>query len=214
MTTLIFVRHGQSQSNLEQRFTGQGDTLLTPLGERQAENTARFLKDYPIRAVYASDLTRAMQTALPTAQMHGLSVTPDPALREVFAGRWEGKYYDDLLRDFPESYSRWLNDLGNACPDGGERVTELARRVYLEVDRLLELHRGQCIALFSHATPARLMGCRWFGKRPEEASSVRGCGNASVSVVEYEDDGSFRVLLYDYDDHQGDAATKLPGRLG
>ena len=97
MTTLIFVRHGQSQSNLEKRFTGQGNTELTKLGRMQAERTAAFLKDYPIEAVYASDLNRAMDTARPTAQMHGLEVIPDPMLREVNAGLWEEKPYDELL---------------------------------------------------------------------------------------------------------------------
>lgn len=214
MTTLIFVRHGQSQSNLEKRFTGQGETPLTELGRQQAQNTAQFLKDYPIRAIYASDLSRAMDTAAPTAALHGLQVTPDPALREVFAGAWEGRLYEELMREFPESYGRWLQDLGHAHPDCGESVVDLAARVYAEVDRLLERHRGACIALFSHATPVRMMGCRWFGKQPEEAATVKGCGNASVSVVEYEDDGSFRVLLYGYDGHQGQQATRLPGLLG
>ncbi|MBQ9131903.1 MAG: histidine phosphatase family protein [Clostridia bacterium] len=214
MTTLIFVRHGQSQSNLEKRFTGQGETPLTALGQRQAQNTARFLKDYPIRAVYASDLSRAMDTARPTAELHGLSVIPTPALREVFAGNWEGKHYDELMREFPVTYAQWLQDLGHAWPDHGERVADLAARVYAQVDRLLERHRGSCIALFSHATPARMMGCRWQGVPPEEASSVKGCGNASVSVVEYDDNGSFRVLLYGYDAHQGEHATRLPGLLG
>lgn len=214
MTTLIFVRHGQSQSNLEKRFTGQWNTELTPLGRMQAERTAAFLKDYPIDVIYASDLSRAMDTARPTARMHGLEVIPNPMLREVNAGLWKGRRYDELLERFYESYSCWLNDLGHAHPDGGESVVELAARVYGEVDRLLERHRGQCIAVFSHATPARLMGCRWFGKQPEEAGSMKGCSNASVSVVEYDDQMNAHVVYYGYDQHQGELSTRLPGKLG
>ena len=214
MTTLIFVRHGQSQSNLEKRFTGQGNTELTELGRLQAERTADFLREYPIDAVYASDLHRAMDTAAPTARLHGLEVIPDPMLREVMAGDWEGKYYDDLLMEYPDSFPKWLNDLGHAHPEGGESVVEVAERVYAEVDRLLERHRGGCIALFSHATPARLMGCRWFGYAPEDAARMTGCGNASVSVVEYDDEMTFHVVHYGYDEHQGEFATRLPGKLG
>ena len=213
MTTLIVVRHGQSQSNLEKRFTGQGNTELTPLGRMQAERTAEFLKDYPISTIYASDLHRAMDTAKPTADMHGVEVIPDPALREVCAGQWEGKLYDDLAEEFGESFSKWLNDLGHAHPEGGESAVDVAERVYKEVDRILETHRGQCIALFTHATPTRMLGCRWFGRAPEDAASVRGCGNASVSVVEYDDEGNFRVVHYGYDEHQGELATRLPGKL-
>lgn len=214
MTTLIVVRHGQSQSNLEKRFTGQGNTELTELGRMQAERTAEFLKDYPISVIYASDLNRAMDTARPTAAMHGLEIIPTPMLREVSAGQWEGKTYDQLMEEFEESYSKWLNDLGRAHPEGGESAVEVAERVYKEVDRILEAHCGQCIALFTHATPTRLLGCRWFGYAPEDAAKMTGCGNASVSVVEYDDEGNFRVVHYGYDEHQGELATRLPGKLG
>ncbi len=213
MTTLIFVRHGQSESNLAMRFTGQTDTVLTALGWQQAENTAKFLERYPIKYIYASDLTRVMQTAEPTAKKIGLEIIPDRALREIYAGEWEGKLYSELRAEFPESYRLWLEDIGRARPDGGESVVELSERIYAEVDRLLKKHRGECIALFSHAIPLRLMGCRWFGYAPQDAASVKGCSNASVSVVEYADDGGFRVLHYGYDAHHGENTTALPTGL-
>ncbi len=213
VTTLIFVRHGQSESNLAKVFTGQTDTLLTPLGHKQAENTAQFLKDYPITHIYASDLTRVIQTAEPTARMHGLPIVPDRALREIYAGEWEGKPYSALRESYPESYRVWLEDVGRARPDGGESIVELAARIYAEVDRLVEKHRGECIALFSHAMPARALGCRWFGYAPKDMAQVKGCANASVSVVEYGDDGTFRVIHYGYDAHQGENVTVLPTGL-
>lgn len=161
-TTLIFVRHGQSKSNLAKIFTGHLDTELTPLGIWQAEATAQFLKEYPITQIYASDLTRVIQTAEPTARLHHLPIQKDPALREIYAGDWEGKSYEQLKIQYPESYRTWLEDLGHACPDGGESTVALAARIHAEVERLLNRHRGECIALFSHATPARAMGCQWF----------------------------------------------------
>ena len=74
MTTLIVVRHGQSVSNLQKRFTGQHETDLTELGHLQAENTARFLDDCHIDKIYASDLSRAMETARHTAERKGLLI--------------------------------------------------------------------------------------------------------------------------------------------
>ena len=210
MTTLICVRHGQSESNLAKRFTGQTETVLTPLGHAQAENTARFLHEYPIDVIYSSDLERAMQTAEPTAKDHGLEIIPNRELREIFAGEWEGLLYATLTERFPESYRRWREDVGHAHPDGGESALALGRRVSSEVDRLLAKHQGQCIALFTHATPLRMLACRWFGRPFEDAASVPWCNNASVSVIEYEDDGSFQVLLYGYDEHQGKDSTHFP----
>ena len=213
MTTLIFVRHGQSESNLAKVFTGQGKTKLTPLGRAQAERTAEYLRDFPISRIYASDLDRATETASPTAKFFDLEVVPNAALREICAGEWEGKPYEVLKRDYPNSYRVWLEDLGRAHPEGGESVNELYHRVNCEIERLVALHQGECIALFSHATPARALGCKWFGFEPQDMAKVPWATNASVSIAEYDDDGSFRVIQYGYDAHQGDTATALPKGL-
>ncbi|MBQ3014558.1 MAG: histidine phosphatase family protein [Clostridia bacterium] len=76
MTTLIVVRHGYSEGNREQRFVGHGEVPLTAIGREQAICTAEYLKDYKIDRIYSSDLIRAMQTAIPTAKMHGLPIYP------------------------------------------------------------------------------------------------------------------------------------------
>ncbi len=213
MTTLIFVRHGQSESNLAKIFTGQKETLLTELGHLQAECTAEYLADRRIDRIYSSDLRRVIQTAEPTARRQGLEIIPRAELREIDAGLWEGKLYDDIRAEFPESYGLWLSDIGRSRPDGGESVAELAHRIYAEVDRIVQENHGKCVAIFTHAIPLRTLGCRWQGLPPEEAAKISGCSNASVSVVEYEDDGSFRLVAYGYDRHQGDHATTLPRGL-
>jgi len=210
MTTLIFVRHGQSVSNLEQRFTGQQETELTPLGHKQAEATARFLASYKIDKIYSSDLLRSMQTAEPTARIQRLTVIPDPAFREINAGLWEGKPYSLLRERFGADYEKWITDLGHAHPNGGESTLELAARVYGAVERILQVERGKTVAIFTHATPVRMLACRWFGLLPERASEVPFCHNASVSIVEYEDNGDYRLIRYSYDEHQGENATGLP----
>ena len=209
MTTVIFVRHGQSTANLACLFAGHTDVALTELGCKQAENTAKFLKDYPIRAIYSSDLERSMQTAAPTGKMHCLPVIPDRALREIYAGEWEGRSYDELMEKYAESYTIWRTDCGRAHPEGGESTVELGIRIYREVDRLIEKHKGECFAIFTHATPIRLMRAKWEGYPPEELKNVEFCANASVSVVEYDDNGNVNVLLYGYDEHQGDIATRF-----
>lgn len=209
MTTLIFVRHGQSEANLERVFAGHTDIPLTELGRRQAECTAEFLRSYPIERIYASDLIRAMQTAEPTAKSKGLEISPTPGMREIFAGDWEGRSYEELMRLFPESYGTWRTDCGRAYPENGESVIALSRRIYSEVDRIVSENRGRCVAIFTHATPIRLLRAKWEGYPPEELSAVMFCSNASVSVVEYADDGSTNVLLCGYDEHQGDLATRF-----
>lgn len=207
MTTLIFVRHGQSTANAEKIFAGQTDVSLTELGKKQAENTARFLQSYPIEAIYSSDLLRAMQTAEPTARRFGLEIVPTPELREIDAGAWEGLPYETLTKRYAAEYGIWKTDCGRAHPEGGESVVALSERIYTVVDRIERQHRGGCAAIFSHATPIRLLRARWEGFPPEELARVEFCGNASVSVAEIAEDGRYRVKLCGYDGHQGDLAT-------
>lgn len=213
MTTLIFVRHGQSVSNLEQRFTGQHETKLTELGHVQAEETAVFLDSIAIDRIYSSDLFRSMQTAEHTARRRGLSITPDKSFREINAGLWEGCLYEEIYRRFPESYEKWKSDLGHAQPDGGESVLALAARVYDGVERVLADNRDKTVAIFTHATPVRMMACQWFDIPLEEAYRVPFCSNASVSIARYEENGSFELLRYSYDKHQGGHVTSLPKGL-
>ena len=61
MNYLIIMRHGQSQWNLENRFTGWEDVDLTSAGEDEARRAGELLKDFPIDAVYSSTLKRALQ---------------------------------------------------------------------------------------------------------------------------------------------------------
>ena len=213
MTTLFFVRHGQSKSNLEQRFSGQHNPDLTELGHRQAEATARFLAHQGIEKIYSSDLARAYQTAEHTANLLGLEIIPTKALREINAGDWEGKLYSELMVEFPASYHQWLTDLGRAHPENGERVLDLNDRVCAEVQRILQKNRGKRVAIFTHATPVRMLACGWFDIPAVDAIKVPFCTNASISTVEYEDDGSFRLLQYGYDAHQGDLVTQFPKGL-
>ncbi len=207
MTTLIYVRHGQSEANLARVFAGHTDVSLTELGQRQAENTAKFLKDYPISAIYSSDLKRSMQTAAPTARDTGLCVISRRELREVYAGEWEGRAYQDLMEEYAESYRTWREDCGNAHPEGGESVKALAKRIYQETDRIVNAHCGECVAVFSHATPIRTLAARWTGLTVEELSKLTFVPNASVSVIEIEDDDTIHIKLLGYDGHQGELST-------
>ncbi len=210
MTTLYLVRHGQSVSNLENIFTGQSNTVLTDLGLRQAERTAEYLSRFPITCIYSSPLIRARQTAEVYADRVGLPIVESDDLKELNAGLWEGHLYRDLPVLFPETHRIWENHLGLARPDGGESIIELADRVYSAIDRILTENSGKHIVVFTHATPVRVMGARWMGIPPERLEQVPWNGNASVSIAEYGDDGSCRMVQYGYDAHQGTDATIIP----
>ena len=208
-TTVIMVRHGFSIANEQERFAGHWDIPLTPLGKQQAECAARWFKGRAVTAVYASDLMRAYDTALPIAAALGLSVQKEPGLREIRAGEWETLPFEELSRRYPKEYKCWMEDLGRSGCPGGERVAELYARVWSAVSGLAARHEGETICLATHATPIRAICARALGHPAEEMALVPWVSNASVSIFEYEN-GTIRPVALDQTEHLGALRTKLP----
>ncbi|MBQ8509272.1 MAG: histidine phosphatase family protein [Clostridia bacterium] len=211
MTRMIFIRHGQSMGNLEARFYGNWDGPLTDLGRAQAAKTAEYLRDWKIDAAYGSDLCRAYETGTIIAAPHNLAVTPDKGLREIFAGEWEDRPFEELPRLYSEDFDTWLHDLWHARPTGGESVRELAERVRTEVWRIASLHDGQTVLIATHATPIRTLICEWKGEPYEKIQQLGWVGNASVSVVDYDNERHrTQLVMLGEDSFLGDMATTLP----
>ncbi len=209
MTRLYFVRHGQSESNLISQFAGSLNMPLTGKGRAQAEATAGFLKDIPFSAAYASDLDRAYETGVIVTRRHNVSVTPMPQLREIFAGEWEGKTYNELELLFPESYNIWKTRIGLArCPNG-ESVAQLQQRIRACVEDIVRRHPNETVCIATHATPIRVMECVWTDIPLSRMHTIPWCCNASVTVAEYDEDGNGRLIARDLHDHLGELYTVL-----
>ena len=213
MTRLLFVRHGQSVANLERCFAGQINPALTELGRRQAECTAEFIaKTYSVDAVYSSDLQRAYYTGLAVGEKLGLPVTADKGLREILAGSWEGRGFDELAAENSPAYQQWFQDIGNAkCPKG-ETVAELADRIFQTVRRIAEENPGKTVVLATHATPIRTVEWTASGKDLSYMQQIPWVTNASVSEFIYEN-GVLQPVKVSQDDHLGSMVTKLPTNI-
>ncbi len=210
MTTVYFIRHGQSIGNLQRRFLGHTDLDLSELGYMQATKTAWFFKDIHIDAIYSSDLIRAFNTVLPIAALKGLNVIPSDQLREVFSGSWENIEFDRLRTEFKDDYDIWLNDIGNAVCTNGESVTNLQSRVRKEVERIAKENDGKTIVIGTHATPIRSMTCVWKNLPITEMKNIAWVANASITKVEY-DNGIGKIVDYDNSSHLGDLTTSFSG---
>lgn len=209
MTRLIFVRHGESESNLGKYFTGYTNVALTDRGRAQAACAAKALKDVPIDAAYASDLVRAYETGEIIAREHGLKVTPSSKLREINAGEWEGVLFTELDRLFHDDYQAWNNDMANCRCTGGESIRELAVRIRTECEAIARRENGKTVLIATHATPIRLMQLVWQGLDIEDIGKITWVMNASISVVDFED-GKWTPVVIGEASHLGDMKTELP----
>lgn len=207
MTTVVLVRHGESEANTAHVFAGHNNAPLTEAGRRQAEETAAELdRRFRFDCIYTSDLQRARDTAAPIAKRQGLTPISEPDFREIDVGEWAGVKYAEMPTRYPETYGMWQNDLYRCRPDGGEPMADMVARVWKAFDRVVAENRGKTILIASHANPVKTLTARAHGYPPEGISKVPWSRNASVTVIEIEDDGTMRVAAENEYCHMSPAA--------
>jgi broad specificity phosphatase PhoE len=149
MLHLILVRHGVTEWNAQRRYQGQTDVPLSELGKQQVELVAERLVGQKIDVVYASDLSRAWETAQIIAEMNGLEVSPEPRLRELKFGILEGLTFDEAEAQHPEMIDAWMEDFNNT-PEGAETIQAFNARTVSLLDDLKEKHDEQVVLLVGH----------------------------------------------------------------
>lgn len=210
MTTLIFVRHGQSMGNMNNVFLGHTDLDLSEKGYRQAEITAEYIvENYKINKIYSSDLIRAYHTAYAVAKRLNLPIVKDKALREIYAGDWENRSFDDLMSSYPKEYGTWRNDIGNAKCVNGESPKDLLERVLPKVIEIAEQNDGGTVLIATHATVIRTLECVWRSVGFEKMKDIPWVSNASVSVVQYSN-GEWKIQKIGDELFMGNMASLLP----
>lgn len=128
---VLLARHGETDDNVVPRFQGWRDTPLNATGRRQAFALGRGLaeREEPIASLWASDLSRARETAEIVGAALGLQPLLDWRLREGFRGRWEGLLMEDVERAEPELYAAWMRDDPAFRFPGGEALRDQQQRV-------------------------------------------------------------------------------------
>ena len=149
-TRIIAIRHGETAWNVDTRIQGHLDIPLSANGRWQAKRLADALRDEPIKAIYASDLTRAWETAEYIGQAHRLAVVKEVGLRERDFGDFEGKTFAEIELLLPEQSQRWRKRDPEFYPSGGETLVTLRARVLEAAVRVAAQHPGEQIALVGH----------------------------------------------------------------
>ncbi|THA31432.1 histidine phosphatase family protein [Streptomyces sp. A1277] len=180
---IVLWRHGQTAWNLERRFQGTTDIELTESGVAQARRSARLLASLKPDAIVASDLRRAAATAAELAAVTGLDIAHDPALRETYAGAWQGLTHEEIVERYGEQYAAWKR--GEAVRrGGGELETEVADRaapvVLGHADKLPD---DGTLVVVSHGGTIRTTIGRLLGLEAHHWEGLGGLSNCCWSVL-------------------------------
>lgn len=181
--TLILVRHGQTDWNVNARYMGWIDEGLNPEGQRQAERLARRLDRWPISAIYSSPLARALRTAQIIAGPHSLPVQTMPELGEMRIGDWEGMLAVEIAARYPELWRTWRASPGDFRMPSGESLGEVAERAAAAFVRIMDGAEGTMALAVTHDVVVRLLVARCLGVSHAIYRRLE-VGNASMTIIE------------------------------
>lgn len=176
--TLILVRHGQAESNALGVIGGSRDYPLTDLGREQARAAAHRLAGTSIDAIYASDLSRASETAGFIAAASGLEVVEHAGLRERTWGDAEGLTREQIADRFGRDTPR-----GEGAIPNEETHTAFLARVTPLFTELHERHLEDRVVVVSHAGTILAVLSHLIGLPPRELPRFN-IANTSFTVVE------------------------------
>lgn len=189
LTRLIAVRHGETAWNVDTRIQGHLDIGLNATGLWQAQRAGQALADEPIAAVYASDLSRAWQTAQAIAEPHGLAVQPDLGLRERAFGRFEGMSFAEIEATLPEDARRWRERDPEFEPEGGgESLLTFRDRVTGTASAIAARHPGQLVVLVAHGGVMDVL-YRAATRQELQAPRTWQLGNAAINRMLWTPEG-------------------------
>ncbi|WP_406145413.1 histidine phosphatase family protein [Streptomyces anulatus] len=180
---IVLWRHGQTAWNLERRFQGSTDIELTEAGVGQARRAARLLASLKPDAIVASDLRRAAATAAELSAVSGLTVAHDAALRETYAGAWQGLTHQEIVERFGDQYAAWKRG-EPVRRGGGELETEVADRAApVVLEHAEKLPGNGTLVVVSHGGTIRTTIGRLLGLEAHHWEGLGGLSNCCWSVL-------------------------------
>jgi len=186
MNNLILLRHGQSQWNLENKFTGWTDVPLTNQGIKEAEVAGEVMKKNNIKIdkIYSSVLQRAYNTAIHALKCMDLKdlykednileIKKNKNLNERDYGDLVGLNKEETAKKFGKDQVHIWRRSYDVQPPGGESLKEVVQRVKPVFDNEIkpELERSKNVLIVAHGNSLRAILIHLNLYKPEEISKI------------------------------------------
>jgi len=191
---LLLIRHGENEFVKTGKLAGRLPGVhLNERGRQQAAELAKALSDVPLKAVYASPLERAIETAEPIAEGRKLEIQLRPELMDTNIGKWQGRTLKQVRRlktwkIVQQAPSRFT------FPEG-ESFLQNQTRIVSCLDEIAAGHKPKdIVAVIFHADPIKLAVAYYLGM-PLDHFQRLGCDTASVTVLFISETGAHLIKL-------------------
>jgi alpha-ribazole phosphatase len=192
----ILVRHGQTDWNEGRIFRGRIDVELNDNGREQARVIGERLASVELQAVYSSPLRRATETAEAVASLHGLPVRLCDELIDIDFGEWQGLGREEARERYRSIYRVWEETPERVEIPGAESLSAVRERLESGLQRILEEHPDDTVALVSHGLTNKVLLCMVLGLDNSHFWKVKQ-DNGAINLFKYTATGSKLVLLND-----------------
>ena len=195
MTLLLLIRHGENEYVKTGKMAGRiPGVQLNEKGRKQAQALGEALREAPIKAVYASPLERAMQTAAPIAESHKLIIQQEPDLMDTDIGKWQGKSWKLLA--LKKEWKIVQNAPSRFRFPEGESFPECQLRIANVLERAIKKHNKphDIVAVVFHADPIKLAVAHFLGM-PLDHFQRLGCDTGSLTAIHAGEAGAHLVKM-------------------
>lgn len=159
MTKIFLIRHGETDWNKKLIFRGRSDVRLNAKGLEQARLLSQSLGIYPIKVIYSSPLSRALETARVISSYFNLSVKKIEELTDLNFGEWEGKSFREVEKNYREIYHKWLKSPHQLRIPGGESLLEVKKRAVEALNQIAKKNVGRNIVIVTHRVVCKVLLC-------------------------------------------------------
>jgi broad specificity phosphatase PhoE len=196
MTRLLLVRHGATPLTAENRFSGAVGVDLSDDGRAQVRALSERLAGQSIRAIYASPLSRTVETAEILASGTRAPITLREGLREISHGHWEGLTRREVEARYPGEYGSWEADPFTFAPEGGESGVAVLARALPVIREIVVAHPTNSVLVVSHKATLRLILASLLGFDARGYRDRLDQAPACLNILEFKDAVRARLMLF------------------
>jgi len=183
MAKIYLTRHGQTQNNLENRYTGWQDIPLNPHGFDQAQDSAQSIKAKNIDLIISTPLLRARQTAQEFRDILKCPIIVAEQLKERSCGVFTGKTKSDVKEEYAVSYKDYIKGF---TPLEGESIDDVKTRVYTCMQKIISQHKNETILIVAHSFVTKIINAFLMNLNDEDMLKFK-LKNCEVVSYDHED---------------------------
>ena len=158
---LFFIRHGQTDWNLQGKIQGSYDSELNDTGIKQAIELSEVLLklNYKFSRIYTSPQKRALKTAKILSEYSNIEYIPIDDLKEINMGEWEGLSWKEVEENYPVEYREWYLNRRYTKTPNGESYDDMLKRVLIAINQIID-ENSDNVVVISHS--AIIMGLQCY----------------------------------------------------